>query len=386
MTDKKRVETELELLKLSMDLEVEERTQEVRESRERYRRLVEGLRDEYLFFATTPEGVLSYVSPSVRTILGYPPEDVIGRNWRDFVDPESDSYAEIEELERLRFAGQSSPPYVAEVRHADGSTVLLETRDVAVRDTDGSVILNEGICKDITARRHAEEELQRAHDLLEERVEQRTAELQKAYDQIQESEVRYRNVVEDNPDFIVRWNDQGLRTFVNEAYCKYLGEAGDQLIGTEFTTSMVEEDYQHLEKRLRALTVQSPVVVHDNRFTFPDGRVAWHRWSHRALFDKEGHLVEYQSVGSDITSRRAAEEHAKEKAVVEAQMENLSPRERDVMRLVVAGDANKVVARKLDLSIKTIEKHRSSLMRKLRIRSVPELVRMAMLVEGEQRS
>jgi DNA-binding NarL/FixJ family response regulator len=51
------------------------------------------------------------------------------------------------------------------------------------------------------------------------------------------------------------------------------------------------------------------------------------------------------------------------------------------MNLVVDGAANKVIARKLGLSIKTIEKHRSSLMKKLGIRSVPELVRLALLVE-----
>ena len=64
-----------------------------------------------------------------------------------------------------------------------------------------------------------------------------------------------------------------------------------------------------------------------------------------------------------------------------AQLRALSEREFDVMRLVVAGNANKVIARKLDLSIKTIEKHRSSLMKKLHVRSVPELVRLALLVE-----
>ena len=53
------------------------------------------------------------------------------------------------------------------------------------------------------------------------------------------------------------------------------------------------------------------------------------------------------------------------------------------MRLVVAGNANKVIARKLDLSIKTIEKHRSSVMRKLQVKSVPDLVKLAMLIETE---
>jgi DNA-binding NarL/FixJ family response regulator len=51
------------------------------------------------------------------------------------------------------------------------------------------------------------------------------------------------------------------------------------------------------------------------------------------------------------------------------------------MDLVVTGDANKVIARKLGLSVKTIEKHRSSLMKKLGVRSVPELVRVAMIID-----
>ncbi len=64
-----------------------------------------------------------------------------------------------------------------------------------------------------------------------------------------------------------------------------------------------------------------------------------------------------------------------------AQLGTLTTREHDVMQMVVAGDANKVIARKLGLSVKTIEKHRSSLMKKLQVRSVPELVRVAMLID-----
>jgi FixJ family two-component response regulator len=110
--------------------------------------------------------------------------------------------------------------------------------------------------------------------------------------------------------------------------------------------------------------------------------MSWERWTNRALFDEEGKLIEFQSVGSDVTERRKLEMQAEDRVLAAAQLRSLSDRERDVMRLVVVGDANKVIARKLDLSIKTIEKHRSSLMKKLHIRSVPELVRLALLVES----
>jgi FixJ family two-component response regulator len=91
--------------------------------------------------------------------------------------------------------------------------------------------------------------------------------------------------------------------------------------------------------------------------------------------------VEFQSVGCDVTERRRREEQARERALAVVQLQALRDRERDVMRLVVAGDANKIIAKKLALSVKTVEKHRSSLMKKLHVRSVPELVRLAMLTE-----
>jgi DNA-binding CsgD family transcriptional regulator len=149
--------------------------------------------------------------------------------------------------------------------------------------------------------------------------------------------------------------------------------------------SIVEHDRDILEQNLRQVTADNPVIATEHRVTMPDGRIVWQRWSHRGLFDKDGRLVEFQAVGSDITARRAVEERTRAKAVAATQIRNLTARERDVMRLVVAGDANKVSARTLDLSIKTIEKHRSRLMRKLRVRSVPELVKLALLAEPADR-
>lgn len=56
----------------------------------------------------------------------------------------------------------------------------------------------------------------------------------------------------------------------------------------------------------------------------------------------------------------------------------LTPRERQVMDLVVAGKLNKVVADELGISIKTVELHRANMMSKLGVRNLPDLVRMAM--------
>jgi FixJ family two-component response regulator len=84
----------------------------------------------------------------------------------------------------------------------------------------------------------------------------------------------------------------------------------------------------------------------------------------------------------DITRRKESEAVARRAAVAVAKMSMLSPREREVLCKVVDGNANKVIARHLDISEKTVEKHRASVMKKLQVRSVAELVRLAMLAEA----
>lgn len=67
-------------------------------------------------------------------------------------------------------------------------------------------------------------------------------------------------------------------------------------------------------------------------------------------------------------TRRAANER----------LDRLTPRERQVLELVVAGKLNKTIADMLGISIKTVELHRANMMTKLGVRNLPELVRLTM--------
>ena len=58
------------------------------------------------------------------------------------------------------------------------------------------------------------------------------------------------SVIQDHLEFIIRWRDDGVRTFVNESYCSYANASSDELLGTSFMTSIVEEDREELREKL----------------------------------------------------------------------------------------------------------------------------------------
>ncbi|MFA7322711.1 MAG: response regulator transcription factor [Dokdonella sp.] len=70
--------------------------------------------------------------------------------------------------------------------------------------------------------------------------------------------------------------------------------------------------------------------------------------------------------------------HDSQRAQLSALFANLTPREREVMDLVVEGMSNKAVANTLGLSAKTVEVHRAKVMEKMHARSVSDLVKMSM--------
>lgn len=66
----------------------------------------------------------------------------------------------------------------------------------------------------------------------------------------------------------------------------------------------------------------------------------------------------------------------------QARLQSLSQRERQVLDCLVAGKANKVIAHELNISIRTVEIHRSNVMAKMEARSLSELIRMALFIEA----
>ncbi len=122
------------------------------------------------------------------------------------------------------------------------------------------------------------------------------------------SEERYRAVVESQTELITRFSPEGVILFVNEAYCRYFGKKCNDIIGHRFRPVVPREEQALVREHFASLTPDSPVASLEHRIIMPDGEVRWHQWSDRAIFDSHDRLLEYQSVGRDVTERKFAEE------------------------------------------------------------------------------
>lgn len=151
------------------------------------------------------------------------------------------------------------------------------------RDADGQARRMAGVIRDIGERKAAEEAL--------------TA-----------SERLYRTIVEDQTDLICRSTREGVLTFVNDAYAQAFGRAAAELVGKDFFQLIPEADRQPLLDHLATITLDHPIVTTEHRVVLPDGSLGWQRWVDRGLFDARGGLVEFQSVGRDVTRHKEAEQ------------------------------------------------------------------------------
>ncbi|NOY30831.1 MAG: PAS domain S-box protein [Planctomycetes bacterium] len=133
----------------------------LRESEQKYRRLVEGLAGDYLFYTLDPDGRITYVSPSVEQMLGVPPDSVIGTNWRDRVGQHSAGREQAERAEAEAAQGKSFHQFTVELLHNDGATRLIEVQQRALFGTDGKYLAMEGIAKDITDLKHAADRIRK---------------------------------------------------------------------------------------------------------------------------------------------------------------------------------------------------------------------------------
>ncbi len=137
----------------------------LRDSEAKYRRLVEGLKEEYIFYQHDTAGKFTYLSPSITNLLGYMPDDFRARYHELLTDAPINQ--EVARRTELSLQGIQQPVYEVEVRHQDGSPRRLEVLEVPLFSDDGTALGVYGIAHDITARKQAEERLRQSAAVFE---------------------------------------------------------------------------------------------------------------------------------------------------------------------------------------------------------------------------
>jgi PAS domain S-box-containing protein len=135
----------------------------IRKSEDKFRRLVENLGKEYFFYIHNTNGVFSYLSPSIKDMLGHTREEFMAHYSTFLTDNPINK--EVEEKTNLTISGIQQPPYLVEIYSKSKDIHWLEVTETPVFDPDGTVIAVEGIAHDITDRKQAEDALQESEKI-----------------------------------------------------------------------------------------------------------------------------------------------------------------------------------------------------------------------------
>jgi len=146
----------------------------LRLSEEKYRKIYENVAD--VIYETDNQGHLISISPSIAKQGGYRPEELIGRSVAEFfVYPEQYAALDAHIIEN-----GSVNDFEALLRHKDGNAAFASITSHIIVDGNGQGVATEGVLRDITERKQAEERIRQMNAELERRVSERTSQLQES--------------------------------------------------------------------------------------------------------------------------------------------------------------------------------------------------------------
>lgn len=120
------------------------------------------------------------------------------------------------------------------------------------------------------------------------------------------SERRYRAVVEDQADPIIRMLPDLTITFVNSAYCRYFGLTRESMLGRSVLLHVLPEEQAAARRFLGGIGPGALINERDARVKDAGGAERWMHWAARGICDAAGALLEIQVVGRDVTELRRA--------------------------------------------------------------------------------
>lgn len=258
---------------------IQEKEQQLSSSERKFQHMISNLLD--VVAEIDLEGVFTFVSPQSVDLLGYQPEEVIGRNGFEFVHPEDQASA-IESL-RKAISGSHVFDYEYRAKHKDGYYIWLSASGRCIEKDQGRRLIL--IIKDISERKRVEETLR-------------------------EGKQQYLSILESMGDAIHVINRDLRFNFTNSTFKKWNEELG---LLTDVIGHKIEEIFPFLTKRVideyrQVLSSGKPLITEES--TWINGREFFTETRKIPLFDGN-QVIQVVTIIRDITKRKLGEEELK---------------------------------------------------------------------------
>jgi PAS domain S-box-containing protein len=283
----------------------------LKESAEKCKLLVETSND--MIFTVDLKGNFLFVNKAFKRNLGYSKEQIKTINGFKLVHPK--------DLQRVRkqfsqlVEGKKVDNMEYRYKAKNGSYIHILNNASPIFDSQGNVFAAFGIARDITQRKRMEEELQRAHDELERRVEERTAKLvslnkklekeikerKKIVRALRESEEKYRSIFESFQDVYYRTDRQGRITIISPSVYTQAGYNPKELIGRPVTDFYLYPSDR--ENFLQEIKKSGALNDYELKLKAKYGREIVASVSSRIMIGKNGELLGVEGVLRNITER-----------------------------------------------------------------------------------
>jgi PAS domain S-box-containing protein len=257
----------------------------LRDSEQRFRNIANSV--PTMMWTSGTDGGADFINRSWLDFTGRKLEDALGNRWAESVHPD-DLQKAVDQYTRA-FRERQPLEMEIRVRRHDGEYRWTLSVGVPRYGANGEFMGYVGSAIDLTERRQQEAALKR-------------------------SEARYRDVVESQANFVCRMLPDGTLTFINSAYCRFLGRQRLDLLGESFVELLPPLARAATAGALRRALESTGTAAWECEVAHADGTRGWQSWVCHAIEAAPDEARELQAIGYDVTDRKRAEESGRQLA------------------------------------------------------------------------